>query len=179
MEKMLTTAFLLVMVVSTTSFSEEKTLTSSGNTGLGKWEVISKMEEIDIGLLRNSTEQSVRDFLKTVDYLTSKGSKQIIYKYTYVFNNYSIGRFKINFSEWGLIHSPLTKIVQDFSFELGIKASKVVVFLANSVPHEISSPVNIAFWDEPHNRWIILGVGKAAFFIPEWDTDYTELKKQL
>ena len=172
MKKLLTVAF-LALVFPMVSLAKEKALTSSGSLG---WEVTSKVDEVIVCLLRKSTDPSVHDFLKKVDFFAPKGSKQKIYKYTYVFSNKGEDRFKVNFSEWKLIHSPLTRVVQDFSFELMPNSSKTVMFLANSAPHEILSPVNIALWDSEKNKWVIIGAGKATFLIPEWGAQYIEVK---
>jgi hypothetical protein len=77
-------------------------------------------------------------------------------------------RIRINLSEWDVVQSPLTKVLQDFALELDPQESATVEFLtdASVVPQNVISPVNIAVWDSAKERWSVIGAGQASLYTP-------------
>jgi hypothetical protein len=71
-------------------------------------------------------------------------------------------------SEWDVVQSPLTEVLQDFALELEARESAIVEFLTDKsvAPQNVLSPVNIAVWNSAENRWSVTGGGQASLYTP-------------
>ncbi len=93
------------------------------------------------------------------------------YLYTYTFISRGRYKLKVNFSEWELVHSPLTDIIQDFSFVMQPGETKVIRFVAAGNPRTVLTQINIGVWKKDSDfydseRWYFYGAGSAGFYIP-------------
>jgi hypothetical protein len=89
-----------------------------------------------------------------------------LYCYTYRIQNKGDTPIKIGLPGSDVIRSPLTKVMQDFSIEVDAHSSAVLVFLAESEPKEIFSPVDIAIWDPAARRWGFIRSGPVTLYLP-------------
>lgn len=101
---------------------------------------------------------------------------QDFYEYTYIFKNLGTNKLKLNFSEWEFIHSPLTKIIQDFSFDLNENSTREIKFIANGPPETILSYINTGIWNKVENHWDFAGIGQASFYKPPFNTLFGVIK---
>ena len=140
--------------------------------------------EITSFVEREKDKSNINNFLKEFERMAGQpaeiNSEKDIYKYTYMFKNLGETKLKINFSEWKFVHSPLTDILQDYSFTLFANETKVVTFLANGKPAVISSAINLGWWGKSfygkNEKWNFAGVGSSSFYIPPWNGMYLEIK---
>ena len=97
--------------------------------------------------------------------------------YTYTFENQSKYKAKLNFSEWTVIHSPLTIIVQDFSITLSPGEVRVIKFFSPSKPNQTISAFNAGLWEEREvGKWEFSGIGQAGLYIPDRRILFLEVK---
>ncbi len=89
-----------------------------------------------------------------------------LFKYVYKFENLRSNKIKLNF-EWEFANSPFTDIIQDFSLPLNGKEVRTISFIADTIPVESSTPVNIGTWVEKLNKWLFYGTGRATTLVPE------------
>jgi hypothetical protein len=96
------------------------------------------------------------------------GSVGDFYRYRYLFENDGSSAIRINLSEWDIVQSPLTEVLQDFALELDPQESATIEFLTDQTipPHDVLSPVNIAVWNDAKDRWAVMGAGQASIYTP-------------
>lgn len=99
------------------------------------------------------------------------------YLYTYTFENQSKYIAKLNFSEWTVIHSPLTTIVQDFSITLNSGEVRIIKFFSPSKPNQVVSAFNAGLWEEHEvGKWEFSGMGQVGLYIPDRRVMFLEVK---
>ena len=93
--------------------------------------------------------------------------------YTYTFENRGKYKVKLNFSEWSVIHSPVTTILQDFSLTLNPGEIKVIKFFTPGKPTTVVSAVNAGFWEQLETgKWEFAGIRQAGLYVPPGRSTY-------
>jgi len=100
-----------------------------------------------------------------------------LYRYMYTFQSTSAIPVKFSFSDPQVANSPLSEILQDFSFALQPGETRSVQFLSTYAPDFVISHVNNSVWDTERERWGVLGTRRASLYVPSW-TGPTYVEKQ-
>lgn len=98
--------------------------------------------------------------------LGRRSPSPLLYCYIYTVQNNGATRIKVSLPGSDVIRSPLTKVMQDFSIEVGPHGTATLVFLAESDPKETFSPVDIAVWDTAAERWGFIRSGPVSLYLP-------------
>lgn len=100
------------------------------------------------------------------------------YLYTHTFENQSKYKARLNFSEWTVIHSPLTTIIQDFSLALDVGENRVIKFFSPSKPSQTITALNVGLWEERETgKWEFSGLGQKGLYIPDRRVLFLEVKQ--
>ena len=132
-----------------------------GNTVV--WRIYSAVEPV---AQEGSERQAIPLFVSQAG-VKGQQARELL-RYRYVFENDGTSTIRINLSDWDVVHSPLTEVLQGFALELGAQESATVEFLTDKsiAPQNLLSPVNIAVWNPVENRWSVLGAGQASLYAP-------------
>jgi hypothetical protein len=130
-----------------------------------RWTVSSDVATIEASSLDTGLP-GVAAFLHAIG--LQQDSPMSLYRYTYTFESTSAIPVRFNFSDPQVANSPLSAILQDFSFALQPGQVRSVQFLSTYAPNFVVSHVNNSVWDAELERWDVLGTRRASLYVPSW-----------
>ena len=98
-----------------------------------------------------------------------------LFIYTYTFQNDGKTKIKFVLSDFEVLKSPLTDILQDFAITLEPSQTRTIKFHATSTPKFASTAKVIKVWNNESKRWHNHGGGATSIYIPQWNALWQEM----